>query len=87
MVKRRENGTVIGFYLTQHELTVLNLIEDYIGFFNLDKQKEDMLDIDLFELDGNKVDLYKGNKVIVASMTIDEAFWAVSAVCGYNRKE
>lgn len=73
--------------LTQQEKNFIILMEKNVEIFNKNKAKENQLSFQLYEFKGNKVDLYKDNKLIASSMTIAECHFAITAIVNYNRKD
>ena len=71
-----------GFYLDDNEKYDLKFMLEDIHCFNKIHQ-EVMLNAELVVDGGNKINLYKGNKMIVANLTIREARTVVMAIMGY----
>ena len=81
------NGEILdykekGFYLDDNEKYDLSFMLSNIHYFN-GIQMEVMLNAELVVDDGNKVNLYKGDKKILSCVTIKEARIAVAAIVGY----
>ena len=81
------NGAILnyigkGFYLDDNEKYDLEFMLDNISYFN-GLNQEVILNAELVVDDGNKVNLYKGDKKILSCVTIKEARMAVVAIVGY----
>ena len=71
---------------TEREQLVVNITRDNIEYFNQNRRKG-KLAVDYYVNDGNKADLYKDGKRILATVTIEQASAAVVAIINYERKE
>lgn len=71
---------------TERELMTKNITEDNIKYFNMNRRKG-KLAVDYYVSDGNKADIYKDGKRILATVTIEQASAAVVAIINYERKD
>lgn len=71
---------------TEREQLSVNITRDNIEYFNMNHRKG-KLAVDYYVNDGNKADLYKDGKRILATVTIEQASAAVVAIINYERKE
>ena len=71
---------------TEHEQLAKNITEDNIKYFNQNRRKG-KLTVTYYVSDGNKADIYKDGKRILATVSIEQASAAVVAIINYERKD
>ena len=71
---------------TEREQLAKNITESNIEYFNMNRRKG-KLAVTYYVNDGNKADIYKDDKRILATVTIEQASAAIVAIINYERKE
>ena len=83
-LKINQDGSVVGYYLSETERKQMLCIQRNLEKFNYRKSAKNKLDIDLEVWDGNKASLYKGGKVIIATQPLEVINIAIAAIHNYT---